>query len=91
MREAFSPFLAVSMLFLGSPGALAADRARAPNLVLILADDLGYSDIGCFGSEISTPNIDRLARYGVAFTQSDNQARCRPGRAAAPGSPDRDC
>ena len=53
-----------------------------PNLVLILADDLGYSDIGCFGSEISTPNIDRLAKSGVALTQFYNQARCCPTRAA---------
>jgi arylsulfatase len=53
-----------------------------PNIVLILADDLGYSDIGCFGSEISTPNIDRLAKSGVAFTQFYNQARCCPTRAA---------
>ena len=53
-----------------------------PNIVLILADDLGYSDIGCFGSEISTPNIDKLAQRGVALTQFYNQARCCPTRAA---------
>src|SRR5215469_17461225 len=53
-----------------------------PNIVLILADDLGYSDIGCFGSEISTPNIDHLAKSGVALTQFYNQARCCPSRAA---------
>lgn len=53
-----------------------------PNIVLILGDDLGYSDIGCFGSEISTPNIDRLAKSGVALTQFYNQARCCPTRAA---------
>ena len=56
--------------------------APRPNIVLILADDLGYSDIGCFGSEIATPNIDRLARSGVALTQFYNQARCCPTRAA---------
>lgn len=53
-----------------------------PNIVLILADDLGYSDLGCFGSEIATPNLDRLARSGVALTQFYNQARCCPTRAA---------
>ena len=53
-----------------------------PNIVVILADDLGYSDIGCFGSEISTPNIDKLAKSGVALTQFYNQARCCPTRAA---------
>lgn len=60
-------------------------RAAAPvrpNIVLILADDLGYSDIGCFGSEIATPNLDRLAKSGVALTQFYNQARCCPTRAA---------
>lgn len=56
--------------------------SERPNIVLILADDLGYSDIGCFGSEISTPNIDRLAKSGVALTQFYNQARCCPTRAA---------
>jgi len=62
-------------------GCLQAAPAR-PNIVLILADDLGYSDIGCFGSEISTPNLDRLAAGGVALTQFYNQARCCPTRAA---------
>jgi len=55
--------------------------AQRPNIVLILGDDLGYSDVGCFGSEISTPNIDRLAKSGVALTQFYNQARCCPTRA----------
>ena len=58
----------------------AAEPTR-PNIILILADDLGFSDVGCFGSEISTPNIDRLARDGVALTQFYNQARCCPTRA----------
>jgi arylsulfatase A-like enzyme len=66
-------------LVVGTPLLQAAAPAR-PNLVLILADDLGYSDIGCFGSEIATPNLDRLARNGVALTQCYNQARCCPTR-----------
>lgn len=53
-----------------------------PNIIVILADDMGYSDIGCYGSEISTPNIDRLAREGVRFTQFYNTARCCPSRAS---------
>jgi len=53
-----------------------------PNIVLILADDMGFSDIGCFGSEIRTPNIDGLAENGVRFTQMYNSARCCPSRAA---------
>ena len=59
-----------------------AAQSPRPNIVLILADDLGYSDIGCFGSEIATPNLDRLAQSGVRLTQFYNQARCCPTRAA---------
>jgi arylsulfatase len=51
------------------------------NIVLILADDLGYSDIGCFGSEISTPNIDSLAMHGQVFTNFYTAAACSPSRA----------
>ena len=54
----------------------------SPNILLILNDDMGYSDIGCFGSEIDTPNIDRLAREGVRMTQFYNCARCCPTRAS---------
>ena len=73
--------LVVATIFLsGTPSIYAAPER--PNLVVILADDLGYSDIGCFGSEIATPNIDRLARKGVTLTQFYNQARCCPTRAA---------
>lgn len=53
-----------------------------PNIILILADDMGYSDISCFGSEISTPNIDNLSAKGVNFTQAYNSARCCPSRAS---------
>ena len=53
-----------------------------PNVLLILADDMGFSDIGCYGGEIPTPNIDALARGGLRFTQFYNSARCSPTRAA---------
>ncbi|MCY3864216.1 MAG: arylsulfatase [Chloroflexi bacterium] len=53
-----------------------------PNIILILADDLGYSDIGCYGSEIATPNLDRLAASGARFSQMYSFARCCPSRAA---------
>lgn len=53
-----------------------------PNVLLILADDLGYSDLGCYGGEIATPNLDGLARGGVRFTQFYNTARCWPSRAS---------
>ena len=53
-----------------------------PNIVLVMADDMGYSDIGCYGSEIKTPRLDRLAANGIRFTQFYNTSRCCPTRAA---------
>ena len=53
-----------------------------PNVIILFADDLGFSDIGCFGGEIETPNLDRLATGGVRFTQFYNCARCCPSRAS---------
>jgi len=53
-----------------------------PNIIVILADDLGYSDLSCYGSEIATPNLDRLAARGMQFTQFYNTPRCCPTRAA---------
>src|SRR6266513_845869 len=81
-----SPLL-TSLLGLTGALAFAANAAttpahRPPNIVLILADDLGFSDVGCYGSEIQTPNIDKLAREGLRFTQFYNTARCWPSRAA---------
>lgn len=55
---------------------------QSPNVIVILADDLGYSDIGCFGGEIATPNLDRLAKNGVRATSFYNTARCSPSRAS---------
>ena len=68
---------------LGTAAAAAAAPApKRPNIIVIMADDMGYSDIGCFGSEIETPNLDRLAAGGIRFTQMYNTARCCPTRAA---------
>jgi arylsulfatase len=53
-----------------------------PNVLIILADDLGYSDLGCYGGEIETPHLDALARGGLRFTQAYNTARCWPSRAS---------
>ncbi len=53
-----------------------------PNIILILADDMGYSDIGCFGSEVSTPNLDKLAGRGLRVNQFYNNPRCCPSRAS---------
>ena len=58
---------------------IAADK---PNIVLIMADDMGYTDIGCYGSEINTPVLDGLAENGLRFTQFYNTSRCCPTRAA---------
>jgi arylsulfatase len=53
-----------------------------PNVIIIMADDMGWSDIGCYGSEIETPNLDRLAKNGLRFTQFYNTGRCCPTRAS---------
>jgi arylsulfatase A-like enzyme len=60
----------------------ASAGATRPNVIVILADDLGYSDVGCYGSEIKTPHLDELAGGGVRFTQFYNTARCWPTRAS---------
>jgi arylsulfatase A-like enzyme len=73
-RLRFLPLLLASLL-----PALAADK---PNIVFILADDMGWSDLGCYGSEIATPNLDALAAGGLRFTQFYNTARCWPTRGA---------
>ncbi len=85
-RRAFLRGLGLGALSLALPNGKAAARAsaapRRPNIILILADDMGFSDIGCYGSEIRTSNLDRLAREGLRFTQFYNGARCMPTRAA---------
>ena len=71
---------ALGLALLGLAGT--ARAAEKPSIVFILADDLGYSDLGCYGGEIATPNLDQLAAGGVRFTQFYNTARCWPSRAA---------
>ncbi|WZO99619.1 arylsulfatase [Isosphaeraceae bacterium EP7] len=65
-------------------GAIAAEKAprKPPNIVVFLADDMGFSDVGCYGGEIATPNLDALAAGGVRFSQFYNTARCWPSRAS---------
>ncbi len=60
----------------------AAADSKRPNIILIMSDDMGFSDIGCYGSQIDTPNLDRLAANGLRFTQFYNTARCCPTRAS---------
>ena len=76
MRILTIPLLAA---FLPLAAAAAASR---PNVIVIMSDDMGYSDLGCYGGEIPTPNLDALARNGLRFTQAYNTARCWPSRAA---------
>ncbi|MAV38347.1 MAG: arylsulfatase, partial [Planctomycetaceae bacterium] len=68
--------LLAALLLIGPAGA------TRPNIVLLMADDMGYCDIGCYGGEIETPHLDRLAAGGLRFTQFYNAARCCPTRAA---------
>ncbi|MEJ5995695.1 arylsulfatase [Pedobacter sp. Du54] len=69
-------------LFFLTPFMLVAQGQKKPNIILILADDMGYSDIGCFGSEIQTPNLDEMAAKGLKMTQFYNASRCCPTRAS---------
>jgi arylsulfatase len=76
-------FLCLTACFVAAarPNAAAAQPLR-PNIVLVMADDMGFSDIGCYGSEIQTPRLDALAAGGLRFTQFYNASRCCPTRAA---------
>ncbi|MEJ2883638.1 arylsulfatase [Pedobacter sp. GR22-6] len=60
----------------------ASAQQKKPNIILIMADDMGYSDIGCYGGEVKTPNLDGLAAKGIRFKQFYNAARCCPTRAS---------
>ena len=60
--------------------SFSAPPAKRPNIIIMLADDMGFSDLGCYGGEIATPNIDKLAGTGVRFTHFRNTARCCPSR-----------
>jgi arylsulfatase A-like enzyme len=63
-------------------GLIGDNKDTKPNILIILADDMGFSDIGSYGSEIKTPNLDKLANSGIRFTQFYNGARCSPSRAS---------
>ena len=75
-----SLFPLLLLLFLST--LLHAESPAQPNILIILADDMGFSDAGCYGGEIATPNLDGLAKNGLRFTQFYNTARCWPSRAA---------
>ena len=79
----FASVLAAVAIVTGVIPATSNARATGPpNIVLIMSDDMGFSDIGCYGGEINTPNLDQLADGGVRFSQFYNTARCCPTRAA---------
>src|SRR5690348_18136636 len=70
-------------LMIGSVASLInAAEVQKPNILVILSDDMGFSDLGCYGGEIRTPNLDTLAAGGLRFTQFYNTARCCPTRAS---------
>jgi arylsulfatase A-like enzyme len=77
-RSLLALFVALALVQVG----VAADAPRKPNVLIILSDDMGFSDIGCYGGEIATPNLDALAAKGLRFTQFYNTARCCPTRAS---------
>lgn len=80
-HRAAALLLGAALGLLVQPTSLLAQEQR-PNIIVIMSDDMGYSDIGCYGSEINTPNLDQLADGGVRFTQFYNTGRCCPTRAS---------
>ncbi len=74
------PTLLMLALLLAGPFSFAA-AAERPNILIVLTDDMGFSDLGCFGGEIETPNLDALAADGLRFTEFHNTSRCWPTRA----------
>lgn len=82
LQYRFSPPIVALLAFLVFNTPVIVRGAERPNIVLVMADDLGWSDIGCYGGEIKTPHIDSLARDGIRFTQFYNNAVCGPTRAS---------
>lgn len=84
MYISFIPVISVAFLLWGCNSAKpkAIQKDERPNIVVILADDLGYSDLGCYGGEIQTPNLDYLASNGIRFSAFYNTSRCCPTRAS---------
>ena len=82
MRHGIGAVLLGIGCLVGSGVSQAAAPRDRPNIIVIMSDDMGYSDIGCYGSEIATPNLDALATRGVRFARFYNNARCCPTRAS---------
>src|SRR5688572_26332778 len=78
----FRVWLAAIGLLAAAPLFSVAAETPRPNIIVILSDDMGFSDLGCYGGEIEMPNLDALAADGLRFTQFYNTARCCPTRAS---------
>lgn len=76
------PRLLCAILLLFAINTIRAAETQRPNILLIMADDLGFSDLGCYGSEIKTPNLNQLAQQGLRFSRFYNAGRCCPTRAS---------
>ncbi|MFY0653951.1 MAG: arylsulfatase [Cyclobacteriaceae bacterium] len=75
-------FTVLGLILIFLSVACTSEVVKPPNILVIMADDLGFSDLGCYGGEIETPNLDKLATGGLRFTQFNNTGRCWPSRAA---------
>lgn len=80
--KSFFSFTALIVFLISLLSNVSLFGSEKPNVIVILADDLGYSDLSCYGGEIETPNIDQLAMTGVRFTGFKNTSRCTPSRAS---------
>ncbi len=82
MKHAWKSLAVLFGLSLLTPSAVTAEESPRPNIIVIMLDDMGWSDLGCYGGEVQTPNIDRLAAGGLRFSNFYNTSRCCPTRAA---------
>ena len=80
MKKTFAIVLACLLVALSALVVPAHAQAKRPNIVVIVADDMGFADMGAFGGEIRTPNLDALAKDGVRFTNFYTHASCSPTR-----------
>ncbi|HET6768013.1 MAG TPA: sulfatase-like hydrolase/transferase, partial [Chitinophagaceae bacterium] len=79
-KKTTNVFLLLIVLGMNIPAKPQKQQVSRPNILLIVADDLGYTDLGCYGGEIQTPNIDRLAKRGIQFTNFHTSPLCAPTR-----------
>ena len=79
--QRLTTFIRIAAAMMLSLTAAPGHADERPNILIVLTDDMGFSDLGCFGGEIETPNLDALAAGGLRFTEFYNTARCWPTRA----------